>query len=644
MSDIHRIVAFFLNLYRLQNQEVVTPETPTYKQIPSEATTDLIYQLRIRCRNELKTRRMSIRQIGERVESKSTCYKVIYDDPLVVKIPPRPITEFKAYLRDINSQRKISLTLRPSIRCLSPSLSALLKKIPGIIPPGLKTEKEREEACIRLLISQPLYQDYLKIGEGFVFFMELAKESFFNQVISDIHDATSRVQDEILKNGHLFENLNAFEAAYGDDSDSIFFDVNRACTGFEKKIDEAVSRFGGLPPVPDYTKKEWFISILANKEPEISPSDFPERLFSDIHQVFKNMQEGDDKGIRLYRKTVREGIRKKIFDANKSKIEGLIINILSLLYYLKKNAVAARDLKPDNIFVSGNLEGSYRLLATPQAYSLGLIDLETAVIYRESHSKNLKQPLLAGTPSYMTPSHIFKNNILHEVFDTEITRVLYLQDWFAAIGMIYNVTIGKTLFKKTSGLISKIINLMKKAVRQEKPLEDMLKQVSWRFWTKAEDEFYSRISLHREKFSALLLRLPEPIRLMLKNELDQEAVVFKESIKRYSAFKALSSESRNKIIQMPYDALVQYRSGWEAGIHGSGLPQETRERVIRFLKGVERLKRQLKIHEPLHRLLDQPLCGYDLLVFLFNRVMNGMFRPNWTDREPPGREHMIFKG
>jgi len=643
MTDIQKIIAFFLKLFRLQNKDTITAESPKYKLIPSETTADSIYELRIRCRDGLKSRRMSIRQIGERVESKSTCYKVIYDEPLVVKIPPTPITDFKAYLKDIASQRRISLQLAPAIRCLSPSLSAILKRIPEITLGGSKTEKTLEQWYTHLLINQPRFQHYLKIGEGFVFFMELARDAFFNQVIADIHHAKSRIQEKIIESGWLFDSLISFENTYGDENDAIFFSVNQLCNGFEKKIDEAASQFDGLPSIPAYTKKEWFFAILAKTEPEINPANFPGGFPEAANRIFKALQEEGRKIIRLYRRTVRDTIQKKIFDANKTKIEGLIVNIFKLLYYLKKRCVAVRDLKPDNIFVSGNLEGAYRLLSTPQAYSLGLIDLETAVIFYEHHTKRLRQPLLAGTPSYMTPSHIFRNNVLHEVFEDEILRVLYLQDWFAAVGMIYNVTTGKTLFKKTAKLNPQIIALMKQAVKQDRSPANVLKGVSWGFWTRAEDEFYESLSLHKDKFSALRIRLSGPMIQEMKAELKQEWAVFEETIKGYDGFRGLSPESRDKIIHMPHDALVHYRIGWEKGSHGSHLSPNTQKQVIRFLKALENHKRRMNIHERLSRMLDQPLSGYDLMVFMFNRVLHAMYRQTWTRRDPPGREHMMFE-
>ena len=88
---------------------------------------------------------------------------------------------------------------------------------------------------------------------------------------------------------------------------------------------------------------------------------------------------------------------------------------------------------------------------TPGAYELGLIDLETAVNFRHKDAQHIRQPMLAGTPAYMTPSHVFNNQVLVDVFGREIQRIFYAQDWFSAIGMIYDIAAANGCLKKPHG-------------------------------------------------------------------------------------------------------------------------------------------------------------------------------------------------
>ena len=111
--------------------------------------------------------------------------------------------------------------------------------------------------------------------------------------------------------------------------------------------------------------------------------------------------------------------------------------------------MAIRDLKPDNIYIAGNFNGADNFFNNPAAYSLGLIDLETAVHLHPEDLSGMRQPALAGTFPFMTPHHLFKNRDLYKLFGSELCRVLYMQDWFAAIAIIFNVATGKILFLKT---------------------------------------------------------------------------------------------------------------------------------------------------------------------------------------------------
>jgi len=523
MSDAESVIGFFLNLFKRQYDDSNPGESDLqYKLLPLSSGSDQTYELRVKRGSKWHTRRMSISQVGEKVESKSTCFKVIYDNQMVVKIPPKPIKNFKTYLTHIKNERHISHRLTPAIACLSPSLSAILTKYPGLISDNEITGDMREKEYIRLLAKKPQLQDYLKIDGGFVFFMSLARHTFFNRVIEKTHEKKKRIQNEIINSSRAFDNIQEFEALYGDHNNDIFFSINRINTAFEKKIDELLADDSNFPLPPVYKKKEWFFSGLAGKNPDIETDEFPDTFSAEINRLIKRLTTENKAEISLYRKTIKTHVQKKMFDTNRSKIEGLVINILNLLYNLKKQCIAVRDLKPDNIFVAGNADEADHLLWDTQKYSLGLIDLETAVDFHPMDLKKIRQPSLAGTPTYMTPSHMFKNAILDQVFDEGAIRILYLQDWFAAMGMIYRVVRGKTLFNKTAKLIPQIMQIKKKAIRQGKYLPDIMKNISWGFWKSANTEFNNKIERNQSKFASLYLNLPRHLIVMLKDEIQIE--------------------------------------------------------------------------------------------------------------------------
>ena len=638
MSDKEQIIEFFLNIFRLQcDNPNPGANAREYGLLSAGAGTDEIYELRILCGAEWKTRRMSICQLGDTVESKSTIYKVIYDDQLVIKIPPKPFTNFEKYLEYINNERHIVSCLTPAIKCLSPGLSPILNMIPDLSFSGHAAGTDTvlmEDKYIRLLKAHSNLQKHLKIGQGFVFFMSLARSEFFNQVIKKIHDK-SRVQQEILKNTSIFEDLYAFEALYGPQYGDIFFKISKLYHEYGKIIDILLPQHENYDDVPAYKKQEWFYCKLAGEPLETDDKGLDAVFFQDLNELIDILMEENEAAVLQYRGLSEKYISKKIFDTNRKNIEGLIINTLFLIYHLKNQKVAIRDLKPDNIYIAGNFNGADNFFNNPAAYSLGLIDLETAVHLHPEDLSGMRQPALAGTFPFMTPHHLFKNRDLYKLFGSELCRVLYMQDWFAAIAIIFNVATGKILFLKTARLMQKIFEIKKKAVREQKSLTDALKSISWIFWSTAAAECEKKLKMHSDKFSFIDIALPEPIAEMFKQELDIEKKVLKKAIKGRINAKPVLKKIGQKLYQASSDQIARYRQGWESGRHEPHFSAGQREKITAILKGMESLKRQIEQHERLRRKLDTEIPASDLLLFLFDRVLNAMHRQFWTNREYP---------
>lgn len=630
MLYIDQIIAFFLNLFKLQCRDPdIEDNACQFVPVPSDSGIEPVYDLRVKCGSTIKTRRMSIRPLGEQVESKSICYKVIFDDQLVIKIPPKPIQNFKAYLDHINNDRHISFRLMPNIQCVSPSLSAVLNKIPGMINGRDLSPRAIEEKYISLLLSNPRMQHHLKIGDSFVFFMNLSKNLFFNHVIEQIHEEKTRVQKEIIKNAWLFDHLDTFETIYGEDQQDVFFSINGLYKNFEEAIDKLLMKFNIIDLLPEYKKKEWFYSILARERPDIDEKGIPEDFFNAARKMTVSLIENKNQVVSKYRKTVKAFVRKKIFENNKKAIEGLIVNVLNLIYHLKNQSVAVRDLKPDNIYLSAKAQDSPYQYWDHESYSLGLIDLETAADFKPLNLESLEQPLLAGTPSYMTPSHIFKNSILASIFGPDIRRVFYMQDWYAALSMIYNVATGKMLFAKTAKLIPQILQMKKKALVFHKPLPKVFKRVSIGFWESAEEEFFSKLHAEKEKISIIHIALPKKISRMFQDELVLEKSALVSTIEQYVTSNPLFDDIRSELISMSLYELMQYRILWDKGILGSDMVKEQRDRLNDSLKRLEKLKHYVESHEQIYPILSQTLSCHDVMVYLFNRVMLAMYRHTW---------------
>ncbi len=634
MFHIDQIIAFFLNLFKLQCQDPDIEENACqFVPVPEESGVEPVYDLRIQCGATVKTRRMSIRQLGEQVESKSTCYKVIFDDPLVVKIPPKPIVDFKSYLDQINKERHVSNRLMPDIPCVSPSISAILTKIPGFVEDKNLSPQALEEKCIRLLSSNPRLQTHVKIGGSFVFFMNLSKNVFFNQTIEQIHEEKTRVQKEIIKNAFLFDHLDTFETIYGEDHQDVFFAVKGLYKQFDEAMDALLTRFNIMGALPEYKKKEWFFTVLAREQPVLEEKGIPQGFFKAAQTMTEKLLEQKKQVVHQYRKTVKSFVRNKIFENNKKAIEGLTINILNLIYHIKNKSIAVRDLKPDNIYLAAKIQDSPYQYWDPESYSLGLIDLETATDFQDATAPVLDQPLLAGTPSYMTPSHIFKNNVLQAVFGDDIRRIFYMQDWFAALSMIYNVATGKLLFVKTAKLISQILQMKKKALALHKPLSKVFKRVSMGFWEMAETEFYEKLHAEKERFSSLHIHIPKPVVHMFQEELGLEKTVLTAAMEHYITTHPLFEDIRSELMHMSLYELSQYRILWEKGMIGSDMPDPERQKLNGALKKLEILKHHVESHSQIRSILSRPVSCDDLMAYLFHRVMLAMFRHTWVFKE-----------
>ena len=105
-----------------------------------------------------------------------------------------------------------------------------------------------------------------------------------------------------------------------------------------------------------------------------------------------------------YRKLALDQAREASFKRNLPVRNALVTNLLDLLQWQGKRRVAIRDLKPDNLFVSGDPSRYPLFLSSAQDFSVGLIDLETAIICPDSPETPYPQPQLGGTPTYATPS------------------------------------------------------------------------------------------------------------------------------------------------------------------------------------------------------------------------------------------------
>ncbi|MDM8544355.1 hypothetical protein QUF75_09235 [Desulfococcaceae bacterium HSG7] len=631
-DDKNHILKFFLTFFQLQKG--ASAQCPSKLVSIDVKNSDHIYELSFRHKGKWHSRRMSIARLGQKSGSKSACFKVIYDDLIVVKIPPFPIKHFDEYIKNIDDERRIVDAL-PDIDCISPRVSTILKKIAPFSRDDEADPEKFEQKCIQRLRSFPQFQRHLRIGGSFAFFMDLSKHLFLSEVIKRIHDIEEKLKKEIISQSDSLWDLMVFEDIYGDDAAPVFYSMNDVYMDYNNRLEQMLLQYEMNVPVPMYAKKEWFLYHLAG-EPKISKSidigpGFAEELNYLIETVFGEYKDA----IRDYRTTIKEYVYKLTFKQNKRQLQIIITKLLFVLQKLREKGVAIRDLKPDNLFVIEHTPGALISSAQSAAFSIGLIDFETAVRFKTKYDNKIEQPLLAGTPSYATPSHLFRNELLYDTFQ-DLSRIFHFQDWQACIAIIYSVTTGEQLAEKTGRLLPAIIKLINSPERKKMTLDDLFKKGSHLFWHTALNEFVEKLRIKEDMLKALKIRLPPTIKELFKHELSIEndrinKIIWKQ-IDGQNIFK--SRKSRKILSESSYQIIGHYKAKCESGLNIPKSKSKIRKLTVKFLTDLEHLKLQSEQLADTNEILEQSiavLSVYDLLELMFNIVLKAMYLDDWGD-------------
>lgn len=633
VSDIETVLLkFFLNLYRVQlglPEESGVASSIRRLNIDgggSERTYELCLQ-----GNRRKCRRMTLAQLGEKSGSKSTCFKVVYDDLLVVKIPPKPITEFDEYIESIDGERRIAQRLSPDVECIAPSVSALLRKVPTFLDELKKKPGDLEAFLIKKLKESPHLQDHLKIGETFAFFMSLSKYSFLGQVIERMHTTESKIQEEIFSQFDLLWNLMAFEGIFGSQNSQIFFSINEIYNEYEERINTLLKDYEGNTSAFMYKRKEWFLLFLSKKEIDTRERHHSPRFFASLDRLFEDIYRERREDVDDYRKMMQAHVRQKVFEQNRSQFKGIIANLLQVIYWLRQKGIAIRDLKPDNIFVVGG-----HFLQSARDFSLGLIDFETAVDLQPKGGL-IAQPLLAGTPSYATPSHLVKNEII-EKSSLDLVRVVHFQDWQAVIGMIFYVVTRVRLFENNRRWLAETWRQMNQVAAGTVVPEEAFVKSSRLFWFHVSREFRGKLKRHEAALKSTEVVLTDFIKSMFHQELKTSRMKIvraaQKLVKEQIYFR--SEKSHRDLLRSSLDIIRRCRRNWEDGVNVPETRPEIRADIITVLRRMEALKFEAEARVRMIRLLEKPeptLSAYNLLEMMFTITLESMYRREWGDLE-----------
>jgi hypothetical protein len=628
------VVRFFLGLFR--HQLGIAPELPAeFVQLPSVLSgPKQIYELRVKNRGEWIKRRMTLGPLGEDSGSRSKCYYVIFDQHLVVKIPPKPIKNFEDYVASIKKERHIVERLTPR-ECIVPKVSVILSQVhqlsslPGTPPDVL------EEKYIDWLRNNPAYQDYLKIRGSFVFFMDLSRYGFLGHIIDGLHDLTDPIRSEIGSTIDLIRYPVKFKERYGEEHESLGFEIRDLYYQYEAEVRQLLKNQGNTAAVTPYRIQVWFLNFLEKNEICESDPAVPSEMAFGIAAILARLFEKYRGSVEAYLGAIRAFAGRLSLEQNRLIISGILTNLLDLLAWLSEKKVAMRDLKPDNILVAGDPQKYPAFLRSAADYSLGFIDVETAVYYGTSADVEIKQPLLGGTPYYATPSHLFPNRVLRAGF-ADIAGILHFQDWQAVLVMIFKTVTGELLFEHTAKLFGDIKTRVANALCQNELLESQMEDVSRMYWRSAVAEFRAKMKARESALRCVELAIPEAAKALFVQVLQRDIASIQGSIQKLVEAQGYfaSTESREQLLKSSHRRICQLLGAMQAKMQTATPAPDARLAPQRFLQHLSTLtaliERKSQMIAALQRAAAPRLSAYEVILLMFNSVFTSMYRRDWN--------------
>lgn len=636
-TDKDRVLKFFFDLYKQQvgadanapSQIYLVDTRPTY---PNET-----YEMRVMQENEWSSRRMSIGLLGQGGGSRSKCFYVIFDSHMVLKIPPVPIVDFSEYNQQVEADGRIVSRLAPG-ECIVPRIGVILKAVHTFPDSEHMSEEALERAYVRLAKNDPTYQKYLKIGSTFAFFMDLSRHFFLSTTLEEIHRRDYHLASEALKNPDLLWDQHGFVCRYGEEATHICHKLQEAYYRSETRMRQLVQEANVSRQVSSFEFKEWYLTHLAGEKIDPDAHSLPHELIERINRHMFNVVKNNYTAVEHYRQRVKSYIQETRFSQNRLHLETLATNTLAFLDWIGANGLSLRDLKPENLFVAGDPNDYPHFLNDPKRFSIGLIDVETAVVIDAETPDQIPQPQLAGTPLYATPSHLLPNAIIGDVFG-DVQKILLLQDCYATIAIIFKIVTGENLFVSTAKVFPKILVKLKIMDPAGPDLEKDVAEISQLFWTSAKAEFQEAMDSHQAVFSRIEVVVPNNLlHDVIKSMHHQSSSLSEELAHMISQQTIFTSQERcqflmdataNKIAMMKVKLIRNAKAG--------DPPSGQRQKAYTLLEQIEKLKTELERKLEAAAALKAtgaPVPADQLLAALFQNVFSAMYLPKWTPLTP----------
>lgn len=631
-SDLREIALFFLELYKLQKG--LKKEAPARFSMTADSASQKmkVFELGIKGSGDWLTRRMSIGPLGEDTGSKSKCFYVIYDTHMVVKIPPVPLTDMVKYVGAIRREVQIAAHLSP-ITCIIPMVSVVLNKVKTLPYESSLNQEQLEKQYIRLIEEKPEYQEYLKIGDRFAFFMELTNSFFLGRVINELHQSKNNTGDELREAPEVAWDQEAFTSRYGLASLPIFEEFQTLYRQCENEAQRILREAGNRVQVHSFQIKNWFLTCIAGEALTHEAQELDAALMSKIEDAFSSVFKSNQKYVDDLIQLLKVQLAKKTFLKSRQQIENIASNVLQLLCLLKEKRIALRDLKPDNLFLDANPEDYPVCLNNPEDFSIGVIDVETAISLIPGRDGTIAQPLLGGTPLYATPLHLLKNTTIGANFGN-VAEALHMQDWFATMAIIFKANTGRNLFLRAARSFPVVLKILKSGGSKSDPDETTVKAMSRQFWSAATTDIKTNLAVFSYILNQLTLSVPEALVPVIKAELEREETSLLTAIRKHVSYSPLfkSDKNRNFLLEASGDAIVKQVARWKNVQHLPDQHRKVAPQMVAFLNNLNRLKQGVADKRMAASDLAAPpyqISAHTLLEAMFQIAFRALYKSRW---------------
>lgn len=593
LPDRIPILNFLLKLYQLQ---IGAGSDNTRRFFPTSFDADaanLSYRLEINVDPETdrwSSRIISLSMLGEGSGSKSRCYKVIFDTTWVVKIPPNPITGFEAYSDAVQAERTTLEQLSDDFMCIAPGIADILKKIPGFNPSVDTDTATAERQAVIWLTENPDFQEYLKINDGFAFFMDISRYQFLDQYIQKLHarNITDKIKKEMGRQPNLISNPIALESTYGEKNGDLCHQLHNCCLQFEAEMGLLLKSDSTAPQVSPHELKTWFVAHVFGDVPDSKQSLSPE-LTKQRTDLLQALSKEYGPIVSMYRQMVVNRIAAKNFRQTASQMSDVINNLISLLVKLQERRISMRDLKPGNLFIID--ESPDKTSGT----TLGIIDFETA-IHINDEGKPTTQPFLGGTPFYATTTHFMDHQTLCDLFG-EAAPVYYFQDWFAVVAIIYETVTGSLLFKQTARTLITGLKTMKRYGKDPDRRLDCFTSESIRFWQIVWQEFEQKAAAEAYRLQTVTVTLPDEFRELLLAVYQGQKQMCRQRVAEFIIYASPARDHKinQKLLTSPARLIRKQCENWKNNTAVPQVKPATRKKMIAFFDRLTMLQQQAEM-------------------------------------------------